>query len=352
MNSTAFSFLANSSPEVDENQKMELMIGSMSFYIEPSGSTRLSDPAKSGLSANKIKTITMFGSSVGSSSEVNLSVSFAATENNQKRIEELNRTRDEPDIEGTVDKSYDSQREFAIGSSGISRSIHQLCVIITKAAEENNHADNGEVDAQVDKPRSNVKKEKEKIHVSTGEWRIIMSAINHDMEVPANSRREVLMGYQYALHRCRKKLREENDKFRRNQENNSVSDGAYWDKYNNASESNRERRRDLKHSRRTTAWAREESRIKSISAHPSDDEEDFMQETPEAALIEAQAYLLTRQPKPGDPREHMHQAAIRSLRVVEDRLRKHLPKKKATYHKEKQKKSFKCQPSQNETSES
>jgi hypothetical protein len=205
---------------------------------------------------------------------------------------------------------------------------------------------------QVDKLRSNDKKEKEKIHVSTGEWRIIMSAINHGMEVPADSRREVLMGYQYALHQRRKKLREEKDKFRRSQENNSVSSGAYWDEYSDASESSIERHRDPKHSRRTTAWAREESHIKSISAYPSDDEEDFVQETPEAALVAAQAYLLTTQPKPGDPQEHMHQAAIRSLRFVEDRLRKHIPEKKATYHTEKRKEGFKRQPSQNETSES
>jgi hypothetical protein len=294
----------------------------------------------------------MFGSSVGSSSEVNSLVSFTATENNQKRIEELNGTQDEPDIEGTVDKSHDSQRDFATGSSGVSRSIHQLCIIITEAAEENDHADNGEVDAQVDKQRSNGKKEKEKIQVSTGEWGIVMSAINHGTEVPGNSRREVLMGHQYALHQRRKKLRKENDVFQRSQENNSMSGGAYWDEYNNASESSRERHRDPKHSMRTTAWAREESRIKSVSAHPSDNDEDFMQKTPEAALVAAQAYLLTTQPKPRDPQEHMHQAAIRSLGLVEDRLRKHLPEKKATYHKEKRKESFKRQPSQNETSES
>jgi hypothetical protein len=60
-----------------------------------------------------------------------------------------------------------------------------------------------------------------------------------------------------------------------------------------------------------------------------------MQEMPEAVLLAAHAYLLTTQLKPGDPREHMHQAAKRSLGLVEDRLRKHLPKKKATYHKEK-----------------
>jgi hypothetical protein len=135
MNSTAFLFLDNSNPEVGKNRKMELTIGSLSFYIRPLGSTRLSDPAKSGPSASKIKTITMSGSSVGSSSEVNSPVSFAAIENTQKNIEEFNGTREEPDIEGTVDKSYDSQRDFATGSSGVSRSIHQLCVIITEAAE-------------------------------------------------------------------------------------------------------------------------------------------------------------------------------------------------------------------------
>jgi hypothetical protein len=45
-----------------------------------------------------------------------------------------------------------------------------------QAAEENNHADNEEVDMQVDKLRSNGKKEKEKVHVSVGEWRMIMAA--------------------------------------------------------------------------------------------------------------------------------------------------------------------------------
>jgi hypothetical protein len=221
-------------------------------------------------------------------------------------------------VEATVDKPHDSSRDFASGSNGVSRSIHQLCVIITEAAEENNHADNEEVDMQVKKLRSNGKKEKEKVHVSTGEWRMIMSAINHRTDVPADSRREVLMGYQYALHQCRRKMREEEDMFMRSQDNNSASIGGCWDEYSNASESNIERRRDPKHSRRATAQTREESYMKNESAYPSDEEEDFVQETPEAALVAAQAYLLTTQPKPGDPREHMHQAAIRRLGLVED----------------------------------
>jgi hypothetical protein len=205
---------------------------------------------------------------------------------------------------------------------------------------------------QVDKPRSNGKKEKEKIHVSNGEWRIIMPAINHGTEVSADSRREVLMGYQYALHQRKKKLREKKVMFMRSQDNNNASSGGYWDEYSDASESSIERRRDPKHIRRTATRIREESHTKSISAHPSDEEEDFVQETPEAALVAAHAYLLTTQPKPGDPREHMHQAAIRSLGLVEDMLRKHLPEKKAIYHKEKRKEGLKRQPLQNKTSES
>jgi hypothetical protein len=89
-----------------------------------------------------------------------------------------------------------------------------------------------------------------------------------------------------------------------------------------------------------------------MSAHPSDDEEDFVQETPEAALVAAQAYLLTTQPEPRDPREHMHQAAIRSLGLVEDILRKHSPEKKTTCYKDKGKENIKYQSSQSQASNS
>jgi hypothetical protein len=75
MNSTAFLLLANSSPEVDENKKMELTLGSMSFHARPSGSTCLSDLAKSGPSTSKTEIITKSRSFVGSSSEANSPVS-------------------------------------------------------------------------------------------------------------------------------------------------------------------------------------------------------------------------------------------------------------------------------------
>jgi hypothetical protein len=253
MNSTAFSLLANSSPEVHENKKMELTFGSLSFHVGPSGSTCLSDPAKSGSSTSKTEIITKSGSSVGSSSEANSPVIPAATENLQEKLEEPDEIGRKLIAEAAMDKPRDKSRDFASGSNGISRSVHQLCIIITKAAkEENNHAGNEEVDMQVDKLRSNGKKEKEKIHVSTGEWRMIMSAINHGSDVPADSRREVLMGYQYALHQHRKKLRQERDMIMRSPDYNSTSSGGYWDEYSDSSGSSMERHRDPKHSRRTT----------------------------------------------------------------------------------------------------
>jgi hypothetical protein len=344
MNSMTFLLLANSNPEVDENQEMELTIRSLRFYVGPSGSTRLSDPIKSGPSASKAKRIPISGSSVGSSNEVNSPVSLTTTEDMQEKFKEFDETRGKPDVEAIAVKTHNSSRDFAIESSGVSRSVHQLCVSITEAAEEDNHEGNKEVDLQVDKPRRNSKKEKEKIHVSTEEWRIIMSAINHGTEVPADSRREVLMGYQYALPQHKKKLREERDMFMRSRDDNSTSSGGYWGEYSDASECSMERHRDPKDNRRTTTQTREESYVKSLSAQQSEEEEDFVQETPEVALVAAHAYLLTTQPEPGDPREHMHQAAIRSLGFIEDKLMG----KKAIHRKERRKEKFK----RNESSQS
>jgi hypothetical protein len=317
MNSTAFSLLANSNPEIDKNQEVELTFGSLNFYIEPSGTTRLSDSTKSVPSAGKAERITASGSSVGSSSEANSPVSLAAIENLQGKLEEPDEIGQDTMVEEVVDKS----RDIASRSSGISKSVHQLCVIITEVAEEeSNHTGDKEVDMQVDKLRSNGKKEKEKVHVSAGEWRMIMSAVNHGTDVPTDSRRKVLMGYQYALHQRKKKLRVERDIFMQTRGDDSMSSGEYWDEYNDESESSMDRHRDPKHNRRAMARTREESYTKNQSAQQSEEEKDFIQETPEAALVAAQAYLLTTQPEPRDPREHMHQAAIRSLGLVENKL--------------------------------
>jgi hypothetical protein len=76
MNLMAFLLLANSNAGIDENQEMELTIGSLSILIGPSGSTHLSDPAKPDPSASETKTVAMMEYFEGSSSEVNSPVSL------------------------------------------------------------------------------------------------------------------------------------------------------------------------------------------------------------------------------------------------------------------------------------
>jgi hypothetical protein len=195
MNSMAFSLLANSSARIDGNQETELTIGSLNIFIRPSGSTRLLDPTKPDPSASEPKMKAMMESSEGSSSEVNSPVS---TE--EAQIAEGDEIQEKFDTEVEAFKTHNNARDFTAGSSGVSKRVHQLCVIITEAEEESRHKGNEGVDRQVDKIREHNKKDKEKIRVSAGEWRIIMSAVNHDTEVPEGSRREVLMGYQYVLH--------------------------------------------------------------------------------------------------------------------------------------------------------
>jgi hypothetical protein len=51
----------------------------------------------------------MSKSSVGSSSEVNSPVSFATMENPEGKIEELDETMRNLDLEGTMDQTYPSQ---------------------------------------------------------------------------------------------------------------------------------------------------------------------------------------------------------------------------------------------------
>jgi hypothetical protein len=51
-----------------------------------------------------------------------------------------------------------------------------------------------------------------------------------------------------------------------------------------------------------------------------DEQGNIMPKTPKAALMAAQTYLYTKQPNLGDPREHMHRAALQGLRLVGNKL--------------------------------
>jgi hypothetical protein len=231
-------------------------------------------------------------SSEGSSSEVNSPVSLG-----KASIAEGDKIQENFDLEEKACQTHDNAKDFAVGSSGVSK-VHQLCVIITEAEEGNNSEGSKKVDRQVDKVKNHSKKEKEKVHVSAGEWRMIKSAINHGTEVPEGSTREVLMGYQYALYQHKKKLREERDMIF--QDNNSISREEYWEDYSEDSEYSREKRRDPKHNRGAIVHGREEGHSRSPTPQLEEEEDDRVQKTPEVALAAAQAYLLATRPEHGD----------------------------------------------------
>jgi hypothetical protein len=77
-----------------------------------------------------------------------------------------------------------------------------------------------------------------------------------------------------------------------------------------------------------------------------------MPETPEAALVAIQAYLLTMQPEPGDPRESMHQAAIKGLGLIGDKLQQKSLVQETTQHEQKKKRSRRSQSPQTRRSKS
>jgi hypothetical protein len=135
------------------------------------------------------------------------------------------------------------------------------------------------------------------------------------------------------------------------QDNNSISREEYWEDYSEDLKYSR-RRGDPKHNRGAIACGREEGYSRSPTLLLEEKEDDFIQRTPEAALVAAQAYLLATRPEPGDPREDMHQAAIRSLGIVEDKIRKQGPEMKSTSYKGNQKEKFRYNCTDNEYSES
>jgi hypothetical protein len=99
---------------------MELTIGSLSIFIGPSGSTRLSDPAKPDPSASESETVVMMEYSEGSSSEVNSPVSLGEVQ--EGKIAEGEETMENFDLGvqledlvicrgDTSDKSTDTWRQ-------------------------------------------------------------------------------------------------------------------------------------------------------------------------------------------------------------------------------------------------
>jgi hypothetical protein len=135
------------------DQEMDLTFGSLNFCVGSLGSICLLDPTKSGLLVGKTTIVAMSESSVDSSSKVNSQVSFTMTEKDDT-IEELDKIMRNVYLGEASDHSDSSQNfsrstaaDFTTQNSGVSNKVHQVCIIITEAPEDDNSVDNMIVNA-------------------------------------------------------------------------------------------------------------------------------------------------------------------------------------------------------------
>jgi hypothetical protein len=375
MNSMAFSHSANNNSKVDENQisfgtvdfqpyqptltlvfasldqNMDLTIGSLNFHVGSLGSIRLLDPTKSDPSADKTTTMAISESSVGSSSEVNSPVSFTTMENIQD-IEELDETMENLDsgeqsedfticCDNLSDKSTDTSKtglelhednQTTLSScSGKFDNQYQILTIIGDNSEEfddnntpvlnpanmtrgaNHLAEGDTADSLANRA---------KIQLSAEDWNTIKEAIEHGIAIPADASKEVLLGYHYALRRQSRQLVKERSEIQKRRDSAITASAALHEACSNASHTNSKRHNrhgmrinNLEHSDRRNLSKNLDSSFLSV-----DEQGNIMPKTPKAALMAAQTYLYTPQPNPGDPREHMHQAALQGLRLIGNKL--------------------------------
>jgi aromatic ring-opening dioxygenase LigB subunit len=107
-------------------------------------------------------------------------------------------------------KLYDDEQTiFSSISSRNTRNQHQVCVIINDTSEEfdtdnnpiiNPHNLERGANHRAEEETESAVATREKVHLTAAEWQTIKVAVNHGAVIPLDSKREVLMGYQYALH--------------------------------------------------------------------------------------------------------------------------------------------------------
>jgi hypothetical protein len=174
----------------------------------------------------------------------------------------------------------------------------------------------------------------EKIRLSIDEWRAIREAVDHGTPLPPNSSKDMLLGYHYALRRQAKQLAKEKIEIQKRKESAIAASNAAHRERSDASHTNPRRNRrhgsryeNLEYSERQSISRNLDSSFLSV-----DEQGNIIPKTLEAALVAAQAYLFTTRPSPGDPREHMHRAALNGLKMVGNKLS--AKEEEAYYNKE------------------
>jgi hypothetical protein len=131
----------------------------------------------------------------------------------------------------------------------------------------------------------------------------------------------MLLGYHYALRQQSKQLARERGEIQK--KDSAIAASAAFHKacsdalYTNSRWHHRHRSRveNLEYSERQTISKNLDSSFLSV-----DEQGNIIPKMPEATLVAAQTYLYTTRPSPGDPREHMHRAALQGLRMVGNKL--------------------------------
>jgi hypothetical protein len=163
---------------------------------------------------------------------------------------------------------------------------------------------------------------RDKIRLSVEEWNTIKAAAEHDVPIPTDASKNMLLGYHYALRQQSKQLARERSEIQKRRNSAIAASIALHKARSGASYTNSKRHRrhrsrveNLEHSERRNLSKNLNSSFLSI-----DEQGNIIPKTPEAALVAAQTYLCTTRPSPGDPREHIHRAALQGLRMVGNKL--------------------------------
>jgi hypothetical protein len=142
------------------------------------------------------------------------------------------------------------------------------------------------------------------------------------MPIPTDTGKNMLLGYHYALRQQSKQLAKERIEIQKRRDLAIEASAAYHRARSDASYTNSRRHRrhgsrfeNLEYSERQSLSRNLDSSFLSV-----DEQGNIIPKTPEAALVAAQAYLHTTRPNLGDPREHMHRAALQGLKMVGNKL--------------------------------
>jgi hypothetical protein len=146
--------------------------------------------------------------------------------------------------------------------------------------------------------------------------------MEHGTPIPTNASKNMLLGYHYALRQQSKKLAKERIEIQKRKDSAIAASDAARRARSDASYTNGKRHRqhgprfeNLEYSERQSLSKNLDSSFQSV-----DEQGNIIPKTHEAALVVAQAYLHITRPNPGDPREHMHPAALNGLKMVGNKL--------------------------------